>query len=172
MQITGFQIREAIKRHVLRRDTSDRLFKLSLFAFAGEDKKKPQAVMLEYATADNAIAALQDLQQKFNHATKVKVGDKEMPLSMAVKLVGGAGRQEKQWRTATLTTGRGYRDDEIEITRSQSEHHATKQVTVDEAVALANTAAELAGQFRAAISEGNLQTIEVTDAETIKFLKG
>jgi len=43
---TGYQIREAINRWSLRKTTIYKQFNESIWAFAGEEKQKPQEVVL------------------------------------------------------------------------------------------------------------------------------
>lgn len=133
MQITGFQIREALKRWNLRLETADKQFKNSLWAFEGEQMIAPLEVGKNFKEADEAVARLENLQQRYNQKVEVDVLSKKMTLGLAVKMIGGAGRREKMWRLAATDTGRdrySYRD----MTRKADDIQATRQVTVEEAM--------------------------------------
>jgi len=58
MQISGYQIREAIKRWELRRSTSDSQWQDSFFKFKDENKIHPEELMQVYLKADESVAKL------------------------------------------------------------------------------------------------------------------
>ena len=68
-------------------------------------------------------------------------------------MVGGAGRLEKMWRSAsTPTTDRySYREE----TRNKDAIVAERQISFDDAAAYARTASKRAAALRAAIAKGN-----------------
>lgn len=169
MQVTGIQLREAIKRWNLRRDAAAAQFSESLWQFAtDENLSKPGDLMAAMQKAEAAIARLQVAQTRYNLAVKVEVQQWNMTLCEAVKQVGGAGRMQKMWRCAALDKGResySYRD----MTRKTDEIRAQRQISVKEALAEASRTAVLAGAFRNAIAVGNTTEIKVEALEATLF---
>lgn len=163
MKVNGYLIREAIKRYELRRDTSAKMFSESLHKFADETKATPDEVVAKYRAAEDAVAALQVAQARYNLLIQVNVLDKKMTLMEAVKRIGGAGRLEKMWRDAVSPKSDrySYRDD---MERDITKERAIPTMSQDEREEKANKAASRAGAFRAAIAAGN--GIEV-DADQI-----
>lgn len=161
MKVSGYMLREAIKQHGLRRDTAAQTFDGSLKAFPGEEKPTPQSIIEQFLASELAIAQLQVAQMKYNLAVTVQVGSEPMTLAEAIKRVGGEGRSEKMWRSATGGKkdrySSGYGEDEIDPTRVRSK--AT--ITVNEAVKLASQAGKRAGVMRAAIATANAKEIEI-----------
>jgi hypothetical protein len=161
MKVTGYKLREAIRRAVTRRDILDRQFKESLWAF--EDKSElgpPSKVAKEFAAADEAVARLEEAQQIYNSKVMLNVQGQRMSLAQAVKRVGGAGRLEKMWKSAALDTGRD-RYDSMRRTRSKDDIHATRQVSVQEALKHQQEAASFLSDLRAAVAEGNTTALEI-----------
>lgn len=176
MKVTGYQLREAIKQHELRRDTSAGEFAGSLKKFPEEVKDEPVKVVERFLAAEGAIAQLQVAQMRYNLAVTV---DYDLPLQPAVrgritlaeaiKRVGGEGRVEKMWRTATSPkTDRygGYRDeDERDPTRVR----AVTTISTSETVKLATVAGKRAGALRAAIATANAKEVEIEDLSGALF---
>ena len=168
MQVTGYVIREAIKRRELRRATLATQAKQSLWRFEGDSKLGADEAMFELAKSEKDIALLQTYQDRYNLAVNLSVKGEEMTLSQAVKLVGGAGRVEKQWRDFATDTGkRGYGDESL--TRTKDEERATRTLSVMECLTRSNTAAGFAGNLRAAIAEANAKKIEFNELDASLF---
>ena len=114
---------------------------------------------------------------RYNLAITVEVtgvgqyaGDKEtMTLAEAIKRVGGEGRSEKMWRSATGgkkdSYASTYGEDEKDPTRVRSK--AT--ISVNEAVKLASQAGKRAGVMRAAIATANAKEIEIENVSPALF---
>lgn len=158
--INGYQIREALKRWRIRHEVSDKQFSESLFVFKSEDKLPPDKVIEDFKKADEAIALLETIQQGYNRQISMTVLGRAMTLDLAVKLVGGAGRVEKMWRTAATSTGRD-RYSSREMSRRADEEYAQRVVPQDQASLKADEAARYASALRAAIAEANSKTIEM-----------
>lgn len=169
MKVTGIQLREAIKRWNLRKESAASQFSESLWQFEDDgERTSPTDLMDMFQKAEAAIAQLQVAQTRYNLAVKVKVQNWNMTLCEAVKQVGGAGRMQKMWRGAAVDKGRdrySYR----ELTRNQNEVRAQRQVSIKEALAKASETAVLAGAFRNAIAVGNTTEIEVEDLRAELF---
>jgi len=168
MKVTGYLLREAIKQHELRRDAAAQAFDGSLKAFPGEEKPTPQSLVDQFLASERAIAKLQVAQMQYNLYVKVNVQGEDMSLAEAIKRVGGEGRSEKMWRSATGTKKDRYGysgDDEMDPNRVRSK--AT--ITVNEAVKLATQAGKRAGVMRAAIATANAKEVEIEDLSPALF---
>lgn len=168
MKITGYQLREAIKQHELRRDTSSQAFDGSLKVFPGEEKPSPLSFASQFLAAERNIAQLQVAQMKYNLAVTVRVEGETMTLAEAIKRVGGEGRCEKMWRSAAGTKRDRYStygEDEIDPSRIRSR----PTITLTEAVKLATVAGKRAGAMRAAIATANAAEVEIEDLSPALF---
>lgn len=171
MKVTGYQLREAIKRHQLVRDSAAKLFDDSLKAFPDEEKESPNAIMDRLMYAEEAIALLQVAQQRYNLAVFVapdaRAPARLITLSAAVKLLGGYGRREKMWRSAASPKGKDNwgRTDE----RSKDTLIAKPTIHYSAAGELAETSARLAAGMRQAIALGNAAEIELEDLSAALF---
>jgi hypothetical protein len=162
MKITGYKLKEMIKRAEMVRDTVASLFSASLFKFEDETKDSPQKVVEKFQKADLALAQLQTIQARYNLTVEVDVLGEKMTLMEAVKRVGGAGRVEKMWRSASgekRDRYSSYRDENM--TRDKNEIRATATLNKSQALELAQEAAKVAGALRAAIAEGNSREVEL-----------
>lgn len=169
MKVTGNKVREALRRAVFRRQILDQQFSTTLFAFEGEKKQTPQEIADEFQRADTDVAMLQAIQQMFNQGTMVNTIDGEIPLALAIRLIGGAGRVEKMWREAA---GGGKKDryayNDDRKTRNKDEIRAEMQVSVEEALKKADKAARRASSLREAIADGNAQSMKI-DSDDVGF---
>ena len=164
MKVTGYQLREAIRRHELARDTAANLFKDSLHKFQGEDKANPMDAMNQFKEAGSAVVTLQTAQQRYNLAVSVEVQGKQVTLSEAVKSLGGAGRAEKMWRDAVSQKKDRY-DYQNNLERSKDTERAVRVVPYETAMKQANASAGYAGAVRAAIATGNATEVEIENLD-------
>ena len=170
MKTNGYQIREAIKRWELRRETASTQFAESLFAFPEEreSRETPDDLMNVFLKAEQSIGQLQTAQTRYNLEVKVRSTSFDMTLCEAVKRIGGAGRAEKMWRTATSDKGRD-RYQSREMSRSKDEIYAVRVLSVKETMKRAGDAAVFAGSLRAAIAEGNTRIIDIEGLDSKLF---
>ncbi len=162
MKINGYQIREAIKRWMLQRDTFQSQFKDSLYVFEGdESKNSPQSLMADFTKADENVAMLESTQQQFNQIVKVNIQEKTLSLAMAVKLVGGAGRREKLWREAAVPKKDKYSYRSDEKTRDKDTEYAKPVISQSQAVQFSQNAGRFASALRNAIAIGNSQSVNI-----------
>lgn len=154
MQITGYYLREEIKRATIERDTAAAQFNDSLSMFPGETKLSPKSIMERFQAADRRLAELEVAQQRYNSLVTVNVEGVSMTLGLAVKLVGGAGRREKMWRDAALNKKDRYSYDS-ERRRSKDDIYATRTISVGEATDEAVRSGKYASALRTAIATGN-----------------
>jgi hypothetical protein len=159
MRINGYRIRETIRQHELARDTAAQVFKKSLYVFEGDDREDPQAAMIAFETAENAIVKLQTAQQKYNLNVMVEVQNEKITLCEAVKRLGGAGRKEKMWRDSVVEKERSRYGNDLE--RQTGTLVAKRAISLEVATKAANKAAGYAGALRAAVALGNAVEMEV-----------
>lgn len=160
MKVNGFQLREAIKRHELRRNTSWKQFSELLFQFDSDDLVDVTKIAERFHLADEAVAKLQTARDRFNLTVTARVHGQKMTLSEMVKRVGGAGRFEKMWRDAAGSTGRD-RYSYSERTRSKDQETAKRIISVDECLKRAHRAAKFAGELRNSIAVANTTEIDM-----------
>lgn len=166
MKVTGYKLREAIRRVELQRDTTAGLFKDSLHVFEGESKADPIDLMKQFRDAEYAAAALQEAQQRYNLRVSVSVYSKALSLAVAVKMLGGAGRAAKMWRESISKKEDRYGN---HLERSKDTEAATRVVAYSVALREANKADAYAGELRAAIATGNATEMEIESLEPILF---
>lgn len=155
MKVTGYQLREAIRRWNTRRDLAAKKFTDHTFAFEGETKDV-KTVADEFAKADAITATLEDAQQRYNQLVVFNVSWQDnVSLSLAVKMIGGAGRYEKMWRGVVTDTGNDRYMMRGRAERSKDNEYAHKTVTDEEALRIADQAARRASELRAAIAVAN-----------------
>lgn len=154
MKVTGYLLREAIRKWELRRDSAANMFNESLHKFDGEDKLSPDEVSARFTNAEESVSKLQEAQARYNLLVKVSVQNRNITLLEAVKRIGGAGRSEKMWRTATSPKKDpySYRDN---TERDNSKERAKSVLSTEEREDRAHKAAAFAGIVRAAIATGN-----------------
>jgi hypothetical protein len=164
MEVTGYQIREALNRYEARAKTAEQQFKDTLFAFEGDRNTiSPKSVVTNYSEAQEAICALQVLRAKFNLETQVSVSgySQPIPLALAVKLIGPADRVAKMWREATTYNGRDRWSMGSTLSRDKDSEYAQRTISVEEATKLADVASSNATALRSAIAEGNARKIKI-----------
>jgi hypothetical protein len=169
MKTTGFDIREARKLWELRRDTAARAFNGSLKKFDDEEKESPQGVANMFLAAASALAQIEVAQCRYNLKVEVQVQGKKMLLMDAIKLIEGAARAEKMWRSAAGPVPDRYGSYNGSDERDPTKVVAKATVTPQEAMKLASHTAKRAGALRAAIAVGNTREVELEDLDPALF---
>ncbi len=161
-QLTGYRLQEAIRRLDLKKNTAAKQFEESLWAFEGDDKASPTELGDTFLKAEGAVSRLQTLQARYNLSVIVDVRGVKMTLCEAIKRVGGAGRHEKMWRTAsTMTVHSTLTYGQNPLSRKTDEIHARRTIGVKDAMERADSASRFATALRAAIAQGNGQEREM-----------
>lgn len=162
MKISGYALREALRRWQLRRDTALSQFDGSLRKFQDEDKDPPVQIMERLTRAESVIAVLQEQQTRYNLTVKVSPqGLEPMTLLRAVKLIGGIGRQEKLWRNVAAPTKSSRVFGERQDVRDKDQEVARATITVKDASDRAAQIARISGSLRAAIATANASEVEL-----------
>jgi hypothetical protein len=165
MNVTGYQLKEAIRRWELRRDGARQQFADTLWRFEGETKPSPDEVMKLYKDAETAIAVLQTAQAEYNLGVKVDVQGHTVALAGAIKRLGGAQRAEKMWSEATASKNSRYYYDRDPRTKKTDEERAQAVLPLDQLLDRAAKAASFTGALRAAIAEGNSKEVEIAELD-------
>lgn len=168
MKTTGWLLREAIKQNELRRDTAARSFNGTLKKFDDETKQDPEQVVTDFLKFEAAIASLQVAQAQYNLKVRVPFGGRTITLCEAVKLIGGFGRAEKMYRSATGDKPDRYsmRDDNV---RDPNQERAKETLSPSKAASLASVQAKIAGRLRAAIATGNGTEVDIDNLDPALF---
>ncbi len=168
MKTTGFDIREARKLWELRRDTAARAFNGSLKKFEDETKETPQQIVDTFLAAAAAVAQIEVAQCRYNLKVTVEVQGQKMFLMDAIKLIEGAARAEKMWRSAAGPVPDRYGSSYAEE-RDPTNVIAKSTLTSHEAMKLASQTAKRAGALRAAIAVGNTREVELEGLDPALF---
>ncbi len=168
MKITGYKLQHTLRELHHRRDIAASQFDAGKAAFADEDKPTAKQAFDRYRAAEAAIAGLQTAQSRYNLAITVEVQGRKLSLAEAVKLVGGAGRMEKMWRSIAVQKKDRYGFDNDEV-RDAGSIRAKATVTVDEAAGYAQKAARFASALREAIQVANATAVEIDELDPSLF---
>ena len=158
MEITGYQIKEALKMVSLEKETVLTQFDETLYAFAGEKKPSPEEISDRVAYLETKIATLQTAQSQYNLHVQVSVQGEDMTLQQAIKMVGGAGRLSKMWRSAAKGNKR---DHATTVTRKTDEEIAQPTITKQDSMVRAKAAEMFASRLRSAIAVGNTNKVNI-----------
>lgn len=166
MEITGYKLREVLKMKALELSTIQSTFDESLFTFQDECKDLPGEIAAKITKLESDIAYLQAAQSEYNLNVKVTVKKGKdttftMPLEVAVKMVGGAGRLSKMWRTAAQGDKRDRWDRGTPRTRNKEDLIAKPTITKTAALAEAKIAEAFAAALRNAIAVGNNTVVAI-----------
>lgn len=161
MKINGYKLQQAIREAMIERDTLAARFEPALTHFPGEDPENPIHTARNFQQAEKRLCALQTAQARYNLAVKVSPLGETMTLCQAIKLVGGAGRMEKMWRSAG--TPKKDRYSYREETRDKDTVVAMKTLTTNEIDRERKAAHRWAAALRTAIAGGNAVEMDLSD---------
>lgn len=170
MKVTGYKLREALRRWQLRRETAAGQFGDTLKAFPGENKLPPQSVANLVTRAEETIAVLQSEQTVYNTRVSVTVNGVRHSLLHAIKLVGAYGRIEKMWRgnIGKKDKYQFYRHDDPNR-RKADEIVARPTMTPDEIAKEAANVGTLLAVLREAIAVANATELEHENLDASLF---
>lgn len=172
-RINGYMLREALKRWDRQRKITSKMFNSCLFTFQGDKKPSAISIMEQFQVADRNYARLQELQQEYNHNVSVTLRNtnntqETMQLSLAVKLVGGAGRIEKMWSDSIGEKEDRYSRYERQTQRSKDVDYATRTISEGDCMTYANAASQYRSDLVSAIARANTtdyNAASISDAE-------
>ena len=169
MKTTGYKLQHALRELDQNRSIAATQFSHGLFVFEGDETVTSTKAMEMFRDSEEKIARLQEFQGRYNLTVQVSVLGKKMTLSQAVKLVGGAGRSEKMWRTAAKNTGNEDHYGRSQNTRETSVVVAKRSVGVGTCIDEAKKAAKYASALREAIQVGNATEIDFQELSESDF---
>lgn len=157
VNVTGYKLREALRKWQLKRETAAVQFPGTLLVFPGEEKPTPEAIAIAVVEAETRIAAIQTAQTIYNTRVLVGFEGRTITLLEAIKLVGALGRVEKLWRVAA--TGKKdkyahYRSDDPGRLK-EGEILAKRALTHEQAAAHVEAIAARLGVLRETIAVAN-----------------
>jgi len=161
MDVTGYKLKEALKLKTIELQSVQSLFDESLYKFEGEEKLSPMDVVAQIKTLEDQIAKLQTAQSYYNLQVIVIINGERGFLETAIKLVGGAGRVSKMWRTASAGRTRDKWDRSQIATRRTDEITAEPTVKKVDALEKAKEAEKFASSLRSAIAVGNTSIVDI-----------
>jgi hypothetical protein len=166
--VTGYKIRDAMARRQLRIESDMVAFPTTLTKFAGEEKESPQVVGARLLSEETLLAELQSAQVSYNNGVVVRVAGKEMTLTKAIKLLGGANRQLTLWRSVVGTASSvarrrsyGYEDAMAPTQRAKDTEYSVPTLSRAEARTELEKAMSLCNALKAAVAEGNAKPFDV-----------
>lgn len=170
MKVTGYMIREALRRWTTKQQIAAKVFPESVFAFEGESEH-PTKLDHDFWLASTYVAALQALQQKYNMAVTITVKglreEVKLSLSEAIKLLAFASQRSKMWRVAAESNGRD-RHMFRELTRDKDKEVAKRQVSVKECMDKTEEVDRFYASLRGSIASANATEVEL-DVDTGVF---
>jgi cell fate (sporulation/competence/biofilm development) regulator YlbF (YheA/YmcA/DUF963 family) len=168
MKVTGYQLREALRHWRSVQDGLAADLKGSLYYFDAKDKVDPLVVAKNYQAAEDAVARLEEAQQKYNLKVDVKISDVSQTLTYAIKALGMAGRYVAVWKAvATDKEGISRWGDRYERVRNKDEVHAKRSITKSEATKMHIAANRHASELRQVIALANATELEIDIPENL-----
>ena len=163
MIVNGYKLRETIKMKQLELSTIQTQFEDSLFKFEGEAKIHPKDVVNQIKKLEHEIALLQTAQNSYNSSVTVTLDGMNEPvrLAYAIKIVGGAGRVAKMWRSAAQGKTRDRWDRMAPEIRKSDEEKAQRVMDNKEALEEAKIGEKFASSVRSAIATGNAEDVDI-----------
>lgn len=165
MQINGYILRDALQRWDRKRTLATKMFPSSFYKFEGDSKPSPNTIMEQFLEADRNYARIQEIQQRYNSFVTVTIQDETISLSLAVKLISGAGRAEKMWANSIELKSKRYSyDDDVETTRSKDTIYANRTMSEEACLEKAEQASRNASNLRTAIAQANATSVSLLNA--------
>lgn len=159
-KVTGYGLKEIVKKLERRRDTAKSQFEEALYYFEGETasevaQKNAQGLAKKYEDLERQIAQVQTLQAEYNAGISITVQGQKYTLSHAIKLLGGAERIEKLWQKAAEIENSGSRYYSPDRVRVAGQEHAKRSISSNEAITESEKASTFVGALRAAVAVAN-----------------
>lgn len=152
--VNGYQLRAAIQRHELRRNTATAKWPKSLKAFPDENKERPESISDALQLHERNLARLQTAQVLYNILVRIDVDGESILLMEAIKRAGGLKRLAALWKAEAAPTHSRYatRDDDV---RKADQIRAVPVLQPDEAASVLLGLNEQIEQLNRAIAKGN-----------------
>lgn len=165
MKVTGYKLREALRRWQRQRDAYSGQFSDSLMAFEGENKPLPDYLAAKIMQCEQAMADLQSAQAAYNLRVRVNVEGVGTGLSLldCVKQVGGYERLVTMWTNAAKTKKERFlslREDSANL-RDATKLVAKRTISFEDAARHAAIADKSRVAFVEALAVGNATELEL-----------
>jgi hypothetical protein len=162
MEVTGYQLREALKKHSLTLQNIERKFNKAMYRFADQEKEHPTKLAAQVFELERRIVRLQAAQTQYNLLVKVDFQGQKISLAEAVRLQGVAGRNAGRWSMYQRMDLEP--DETIRIKRADvTEEHAKPVMTNDQVMAQIIEAEKILATLKGLIAEGNTEKVGVSD---------
>jgi len=157
MEVTSYQLREAIKRWRKRRDALTAEFNDSIYAFSCDNKRSLSDISIDIERAEESIVKLESVRSHYNSVVETP----NMVLIRAIKTVGYYARLEALWRSAaSQESGHGMFGSR-EMQRSTESEYAKPTVARAEAIIIAERFDLMASKLRSEIATANATELEL-----------
>lgn len=163
IKVTGYRIREELKKTNLKIDMLESEFDDSKTGFKDDDKRSMDEITNDLFRAEEKACALQEANQLYNLNVKTNLSPfGEVTLARIIKLVGPVSRIEKKWRrmAAPKKDRHHYYRDDHEV-READKEYSENRYTREEAGKQAETWAERLASLRSTLATLNAQEIEM-----------
>lgn len=158
MRVTGYKLREALRKWQRQRDAFAGQFTDSLLAFPGEKKPTPEELAEQITKCEHAMADLQVAQAAYNIAVHVQIEGVPAALTLldCVKQIGGYERLVTMWTNAAKSKKSRYASftDDPSL-RDADKLVAQRTVSYEEAARRAAQADRTRVAFVEALAVGN-----------------
>jgi hypothetical protein len=170
MRITGYALREVLRNLSTQREIAATEFADALWSFdSNSDSSRTERLGLRCEKLDAQIAAIQELQARYNLSVKVSVpslrddgAEIQVSLLLIVKALDGLGKRAKMWVSATKDTGRD-RYDSYRTRMEEGEIRAKKTMSQESLHRLAQRMQRLQSAYRSALARGNATEVNFED---------
>ncbi len=89
-------------------------------------------------------------------------------LAVGVKKIGGAGRLESMWSSASSVKKRRYSYGEV-TSRSKDEEHAGRQISIPEAIEMGKKARRVGSELRTEVARANFVSVTLGEGVFSEF---
>ena len=169
MKTTGYQLREALRHWRSVQEGLAIDLKGSLYYFDQKEKINPLTVAKDYTAAEDAVARIEEAQQKYNLRITVTIADEPKTLTYAIKALGMAGRYAAIWKAVASDkqqSSRGW-GESYERVRNKDDVHAKRSISKEAATKMRTAANKHASDLRQAIALANASTLEIDIPENL-----
>lgn len=176
-KVTGYGLKEIIKKLERRRDTAKSQFEEALYFFEGdtpglrqaaaeEAQKNARDLAAKYEDLERMIAQVQTVQAEYNAGITITVQGQRFTLNHAIKLLGAAERIEKLWQKAAEIENAGSRYYSPDRVRVAGQEHAKRSISTNDAITESEKASTFVGALRAGVAVANSTEKEIALPET------
>jgi hypothetical protein len=161
LKVTGYQLREALRHWRSVQEGLAIDLKGSLYYFDIKEKIDPLVVAEDYRAAEDAVASIEEAQQKYNLRVTMTISDEPKTLTYAIKALGMAGRYAAVWKSVANDKQNIRWGESYERVRNKDEVHAKRTISKETATKMRTAANKYASDLRQAIALANASKLEI-----------